>query len=311
MTKKKKKSIQTSIEDLKKKLDKKDNKEINEKMDNNEIDLKIFDDSKTPFYSQDYIEKKALFLPNSSKARSFVVDKNKELTITMGKAGGKEEFGVLKTRHKDALYSILAIWAVQKWPVGINENGVRCGIIKTSRFKILSNMYSKTPSKKNYETLADTLYELKVIPIETTSIIDGEKFKEVFSIFSGYTLNEKNHNEEVEIFLNPLITKKYYKKEGLKLLFLSIYKNLSSDIAKILYPILDRCVSTNGEFKKNVIDLCKMYGLTIYRNRADYRTKWKKAIKELNSIALSNGKNISVEFYENEQKELIFFAKLA
>jgi|GEM_PF-2813886 len=309
MSEKKKKSIQTSFEDLKKKLDKKDDKEIEKKMENNIINLPLFDVAETPFYSQDYIEKKALFLPNSSRVNSCVVAKNENLTITMGKAGGKEEFGVLKTRHRDALYSILAIWAENNWTVGTNENGVKCGIIKTSRFRILSNMYSKAPCRKDYITLADSLHSLRAIPIELETLEEGDKKKEVFYIFSDYTLDEKKGHEEVVVFLNPKITKQYYKQEGLKLLFLSTYKSLSSDIAKTLYPIIDRVLSTKGIFKKNVVDLCNQNGLTIYRNNSDYRNKWKKAINELSGITLTNKMKVSVEFYENENKELILLAK--
>ena len=312
MAEKKKGSFQTTFEDLRNSIDQKRDKELADRLKNSESGLVIHNDKEDTFYTQDYIEKKTLFLPNTTNVKSFVVDKSDDLKITMGKAGGKEEFGVLKTRHRDALYSVLNIWANNKWPVDVNENGTMCGVIRTSRFNILSNIYTNSPSKRNYETLADTLYELKIIPIETTKIIDGEEFKEVFSIFSGYTLNENRRNEEVEIFLNPFITEKYYLNEGCKLLNISDYKNLRSEIAKTLYPILDRIVSTKGKFKKNVFNLCHENGLNTYKDsRSEIKRKWKKAVSELNEITLSNGKSIEVFFDENENKDLFLVARLA
>lgn len=298
------------INEIKKTLKEKEEKDLLLKMENNEIQLKLWDEDKIPFYSQDIIERKSVFLPNSCRATSFEVAKSDTIKITIGRAGGKRDFGILKTKHKDVLYAVLAIWASQNWPTWKNKDGEHLGHIKTSRYKILSLTLQKNPGSNDYKSLMDTLYELKVIPIEIEDVV-SENTKEVFSIFSSFDFDSESEDEKdiVSIYLNPKITKQYYLKQDLKLLFFDTYRNLSSDTAKTLYPIIDRALAENNEFSKKVIDLCNENGLTVYRCNADYRTKWKKAFVELNQIILTNGKKISVEFYENRLKELIFLVK--
>ncbi|HPS30815.1 MAG TPA: hypothetical protein PLZ43_11205 [bacterium] len=306
----KQKSIQDQVGELKKAAEERAEQDLNAKMDSNEMQKVIYPSDKIAFYSQGMIENKTIFLPNSSRQTSFIISKDNELQITIGKAGGHKDYGVLKTKHRDVMYAVLAIWASQNWPVWKNQDGVRLGVIKTSRYKILNLILQKNPGSDNYKSLMDTLYDLKVIPIEVEDI-NSEETKEVFSMFFGFDFESEKGNDVITIYLNPYITRKYYEQKDLKLLFYNTYRNLSSDIAKTLYPIIDRALGINNEYSKKVIDLCNENGMTTYRYNADYRTKWKKALIELNKIELTNGKKIVAEFYENSLKELIFIVKSA
>jgi len=296
------------MNDLKKAVKEKEESELSSKMERNDIQLKLFDEDKIPFYSQDLIEKKSVFLPNTSRATSFEIARSNSVKITIGRAGGHKDYGVLKTKHRDVLYAVLAIWASQNWPTWKNKDGEFLGHIRTSRYKILNLILQKNPDSNDYKSLMDTLYELKVIPVEVEDLVSDET-REVFSIFFGFDFESEKEKDVISIYLDPKITKQYYRKQDLKLLFFDTYRNLSSDISKTLYPIIDRALAENSEFSKKVIDLCNENGLTIYRYNSDYRAKWKKAFAELNQITLTNGRKISVEFYENKLKELILLAK--
>ncbi|HRZ80110.1 MAG TPA: hypothetical protein P5044_08890, partial [bacterium] len=113
----KQKSIKDQVGEIRKAAEEKEEEELNRKMDSNAIQMVIWEDENIAFYSQDFIEKKALFVPNSSRETSFVVARNNDIQITIGKAGGHKDYGVLKTKHRDVLYAVLAIWASQNWPV--------------------------------------------------------------------------------------------------------------------------------------------------------------------------------------------------
>jgi len=254
-----------SIDDIKKVFEEKEEQDLNNRMDNNTIQLKLWDDEgNIPFYSQDLIERKAVFLPNSSRQSSFVVAKSDFLKITIGKAGGHKDYGVLKTKHRDVLYAVLAIWASQNWAVWNNKEGLRLGVVKTSKYRILSLLLKKNPGKNDYKSLMDTLYDLKVIPVEIEDL-SSEDTREVFSIFSSYEYSSDGESDLISIYLNPRITKQYYAQRDLKLLFFDTYRGFSSDTAKVLYPIIDRVLSHRNEFTKKVLDICNENGLTVYR----------------------------------------------
>ncbi|MDX9802384.1 MAG: hypothetical protein RBT69_13720 [Spirochaetia bacterium] len=292
------------MNDLKKAMKEKEESELSSKMERNDIQLELWDEEKIPFYSQDLIERKSVFLPNTSRATSFEVARNNAVKITIGKAGGHKDYGILKTKHRDVLYAVLAIWASHNWPTWKNKDGEYLGHIRTSRYKILNLILQKNPGSNDYKSLMDTLYELKVIPIEVEDI-QSEDTKEVFSLFSSFDFETEKEKDVISIYLHPKITKQYYRKQDLKLLFFDTYRNLSSDIAKTLYPIIDRAMAASNEFSKKVVDLCHENGLTAYSYNSEYRKKWKKAFVELNQITLTNGKKIEVSFYENKLKELI------
>ncbi|HPM48164.1 MAG TPA: hypothetical protein PL056_13950, partial [bacterium] len=111
------------MNDLKKAVKEKEESELSSKMERNDIQLKLFDEEKIPFYSQDLIEKKSVFLPNTSRATSFEIARSNSVKITIGRAGGHKDYGVLKTKHRDVLYAVLAIWASQNWPTWKNKDG--------------------------------------------------------------------------------------------------------------------------------------------------------------------------------------------
>lgn len=283
--------------------------ELTARMRSGDIQLRLFDDDKIPFYSQDVIERKSVFLPNAARQKSFELLRNERLKITIGKAGGDKEFGILKIKHKDVLYAVLAIWASNGWPCWEGKEGVMYGHIRTTRYKILHLILQKNPGKNDYKSLMDTLQDLKTIPVEVFDL-ESDDPKEVFSLFHGYDYKAEADTEQITIHLNPYITRQYYRKDNdLKLLFFDTYRNLSSDISKTLYPILDRMLGTRDNFNKRVVDLCAETGLTFYRKNSKTRSVWQKALDELNSVVLTNGKKITVELYENKLRELILLAQ--
>lgn len=283
--------------------------ELAARMRSGDIQLRLFDDEKIPFYSQDVIERKSVFLPNTARQKSFELLRNESLKITIGKAGGDKEYGILKIKHKDVLYAVLAIWASNGWPCWEGKVGVMYGHIRTTRYKILHLILQKNPGKNDYKSLMDTLQDLKTIPVEVYDL-ESDDPKEVFSIFHGYDYKAEADTEQITIHLNPYITKQYYKKDNdLKLLFFDTYRNLSSDISKTLYPILDRMLGTRDSFNKRVADLCAETGLTFYKKNSKIKGVWQKALDELNTVKLTNGKKLSIELYENKLRELILLAK--
>lgn len=280
--------------------------ELNRRMRENDIQLKLWNEEQIPFYSQDRIENKSVWLPNTARVKSYEVARSDTVKITVGKAGGDKEFGVLKTKHKDVLYAVLAIWGSNDWPTWEDKDGEIHGYIKTSRYKILHLLLQKNPGKDNYKSLMDTLQDLKAIPVVIEDL-ETDDPKEVFTTFSNYRFREAGmEDDDVIIYLNPKTTREYYEKIDVKLLFFDTYRKFKSDTAKTLYPIIDRALSGgNREFSVKVEELCYQYGMTKYKYNSEYRKKWKKALKELNNIVLTNGSKISAELYENPLKDLI------
>jgi len=292
-------------------------KELHDRMDRGDAQLSIFDlveSGQQPFMSQAMIEKDTVFLPNAAKARSALIFKSAERAISIGKAGGNTEYGVLKIKHKDVLYAVLAIWSSHGYPcTTIKGATTRYGVIRTTRYRILSLMHPDVnPGKSNYQALADTLHELKSIPVEVqntrTKDVDA-----VFTLFAKYDFKKTGEGDEeiVEILLNETLTERYYRKMDIKLLWFNVYSSLKTDLAKILYPLLDRYLTTSqtGTYHKLVKDLCEENGLAVYRFNAKYREKWKGSIEELNGIHLTNGKKLSLTLTENRVKALILEAK--
>ena len=68
-------------------------------------------------------------------------------------------------------------------------------------------------------------------------------------------------------------------------------------------------LGTRDSFNKRVADLCAETGLTFYKKNSKTRSVWQKALDELNTVKLTNGRKLSVELYENKLRELILLAQ--
>lgn len=294
---------------------------LNSRMDNGDIQLSLFDivppqaNTPQPFFSQGMVEKDTVWLPNASKAKSIEVFRNNDQRITIGKAGGRQEWGTLKIRHKDVLYAVLAIWSNHGYPCTKikGDPSTRYGVVRTTRYQILSMLHDKNPGKALYEGLADTLHGLKSIPVEVFNA-GKDAVSSVFSLFSKYDIKaDEKGNEIVEILLNEALTARYYEKVDVKLLWFDVYTSMRTDLAKIIYPILDRHLTVpngSGTWHKTVKDLCSENGLALYKKNADQKRYWRRALEELNSITLTNGKKVSVELIENRFKALVLEARV-
>jgi len=298
-----------------KKINERDEAELNNKMENNIIQLVLFDNEKKPFWSQGIVEK-TVFLPNSTRKKSYVFFKNGEFKVTIGKVGGKKEYGVLKLRHRDVLFALLRLWAEDNWKtienIFLNEEGdnysVRTGYVKTTRHEILSHVLNNRPGKNDYEYLMDTLHELRTIPVEIYDIKDGDITK-IHYLLKDYSFDKNDPFGEITIYFNEEMTKNYYRKKDVKLYYLETLRKFRSEIASILYPIIDRNLSQMQKYSIKIESLCEQTGLTKYKYNSYYKDKWNAALKELNNSELTCKLHYEVFFEENGQKELIFVAE--
>lgn len=283
--------------------------ETNKRLSAGYLQLSLFPVETEPFYSQGLIEKYAFFLPNRTQKKSAIVYKSDKIKVTMGSVEG-ESFGVLKTTHKDLLYAILRIWAQHQWRVFKADDGVYYGRVETTQYELIRTMYGRKPSKKDYKGLKKGLLKLRNVPfiIETHDglntnlhLLDDVKWVE----------SEDKRIDTVKIFLSAYLTRHYYQKSDLKLLSMKTYRSLRSDIAKTIYPIIDRMLSMNGKthYHKNVRTLCEETGMNKYRYNSEFRKKWKRALNELSNINLSNETKVSVYLKENDDGDLIFHAE--
>lgn len=304
-----------SLEESLKIIKKREEKELQQKMKNNIIQLSIFEEEKRPFFSQGLIEK-TIFLPNSSRKKSYVVAENQEYQLSIGTVGGKKEFGILKIRHRDVLYALLRLWAENNWKTTEYEikNAdntkivIRTGYVKTNRHEILSLILKKRPGKKDYDSLMDTLWDLKTIPI---NLIDKKEkdISKIFSLLNSFSFNKKDVYGELTIYFNEEITKNYYRKKDLKLKYLETFRNFKSEVASILYPVVDRNLSQMSKYSVKIEKLCEQTGLSKYKYISEYKKKWKTALNELNKTELSCKIPFKCFLEENRKKELIFVAE--
>ena len=303
-----------------------------------ELRIVKHNDEHVPFYSEITIEKFCTFLPNNFRKKSITIervykDQQGDLykqSVSVGLLPNEsKEYGVLKVKHLDILYSILKIWADQGWRAA-EIDGEYFGVVSTTRYELLKNTLKPkaTWSKQRYDKVIPTLHDLKAVPFLLTAELINEhdpsgtenqkpekSEEQVLYILSDFRYEKAGRSKEEEggnirILISPYVTKKFYRQD-VKVIRMDVYRALNSDISKILYPLLDRNLPHTTKFKKKLRDLCIENGFAHYDKESLVKAKWKDALAELNGIELSCGKSLGVDIRQGKQgkgKGWFFFA---
>ena len=222
--------------------------------------------------------------------------------ITVGEPDSKIS-GVLTTRHQRALFVLQALWQAQGGRVARQGNR-RVGLVTCSSWELEHALFGAHGGKQKRMARA-LIHELNAIPVhfEGIPLPDGSIGDLYLTGLVQGALFAGRRGESgkqlgmpwVEITLSPWLLEAW-EKEDVKPLNIGVLDQLSSDLAKLLYPKLDWLLAKHERAELALEGLVEKLGLANARMRQQaYRlNKFRPVAAELSGAPLSSGHHLQV-----------------
>lgn len=227
--------------------------------------------------------------------------------ITIGEPDSKIS-GVLTARHQRALFALQDLWQRQGGRIA-RQGQHRVGLVSVSSWELEEALFGAHGGKQKRMCRA-LIHELNAIPVhfEGIPLPDGEIGDFYMSglvhgaIFAGRSDGSGRQlgMPWAEITLSPWLLRAW-EEEDVKPLDLRVLDQLSSDLAKLLYPKLDWYLAGHRQVELKLLGLVEKLGLTNaqMRQRAYRRRKFEIVAKELTGAPLSSGGLLQVRIEES------------
>ncbi len=248
-----------------------------------------------------------LFAPNRTRQSVRHVELPGGEAITIGDDDAEENrgYGVLTVKHQRAIFALQQLWQ-QQGARTMGRGRDRVGLVTASSYALEMLLFGKHGGRQQ-KMVRKLLQELASIPVKFRVRVEEEAdvFGEirVTGLLQGAAVVGETDGSGrqlglpwVEIRLGSWIIDAWATKD-LKPLRLDTLDQLSSDLAKLLYPKLDWYLSTHARVELRLMGLVQKLGMTNreLQRRSRRRRAFTTVAKELSSAPLSSGYRLHVE----------------
>jgi hypothetical protein len=229
-----------------------------------------------------------------------------EQSITIGEPNSKIS-GVLTTKHQRAIFVLQRLWEEQGCRV-VEDRGHRVGRVSVSSYVLENALFGSHGGRQKKLTKA-LIHELNAIPLHFKGFIlpdntVGELYLSGLIHGAMFTDRKGASGRQIgmpwaEITISPWLLAAW-EKGDLKPIDLKTLDQLSTDLAKLLYPKLDWLLSKHDKVEYNLLGLCERLGLTNAElsRRSRRHRKFASVATELTGAPLSSGGMLVVEIEE-------------
>lgn len=230
--------------------------------------------------------------------------------ITVGLPDTKKGFGVLTTRHQRAIFVLQRLWQQQGGRV-VEREGRRVGLVRASSWELEEALFGAHGGRQK-KLVRHIIHELNAIPIhfDGLPLPDGTIAEiAVSGLVNGYIFGGQRDISGqqlglpwAEIELHPWVIAAW-EAQDVKPLDLKVLDQLSSDLARLLYPKLDWLLSRHERAEFRLLGLVDRLGLTDSKLRqpAYRRRQFARVAKELSGAPLSAGGALRVSIQAVQQ----------
>lgn len=238
------------------------------------------------------------FIPVKHKGQRFV----QEFHIGDVHAAPDKGYGVLTARHQKALLALQEIWQCQGGRMA-KVNGRKLGLVSSSSRELEIKLFGR-PGGRQSAMVRQSIQELASIPVAIKNYIDpsGEVIDvDMTGLISGAFFSDTRQSTGdrrtsfpwVEILLGDIVTRAF-EQQAVKPLNLVVMRQLSGDLAALLYPKIDYLLFSNSTIRFGLKTLVRNLGLQgeVEKQKNRRRRLFAAAATELNGKPLSHGRTL-------------------
>jgi hypothetical protein len=250
------------------------------------------------------LEQLPLFVVNAYKGESRTLTltltledgETVEQTFSVGAVSeGGRSYGVLKQTHQEAFYRLLHVWGERGYPL----NGDGLGVLELTAYDLVV-MLRGNDAEHHYRRAKELVNELASIPVSMRNVRTrrGVCNEEDFRLIHLDTWSERKvdtktrrpkegGHSKVRILFSRFVTDGFLRGH-VKALMLGAYDSLGADntgrraeVARLLYPILDRELATKQKYHCRLTTLAERLGLVPQRYKSDRARPFAQAVRLL------------------------------
>lgn len=252
-----------------------------------------------PFRVELTIEQLPLFVVNAYKGELRTMTLKLTLadgeTVDQSFTVGAKGYGVLKQSHQEAFYKLLQMWGEKDYPL-IGD----LGVLELTAYELVE-LLRGDDAEHHYRRTKELLRDLSSIPLSLRNVHTrrGVYNVEDFTLIHLDTWSERNVDtstgrpkeggqSKVRILFSRFVTEGFLRGH-VKALMLGAYQALGEDntgrraeVARLLYPVLDRELATKERYHCRLVPLAERLGLVPQRYKAIRVRPFAHAVSLLN-----------------------------